>query len=70
MRTYLDYGYIVYDQAFNTVLVIRSAIRGTSREKNYQEIGWSPSHKDAVVKKFQDTQKLISKKPFRYNPII
>ena len=52
VRTHLDYGDIIYDQAFNnsfprktqslqynTALAITGAIRGTSREKNYQELG-------------------------------
>ena len=52
VRTHLDYGDIIYDQAFNNsfhqkieslqynaALAITGAIRGTSREKNYQELG-------------------------------
>ena len=52
VRTHLDYGDIIYDQAFNNsfqqkieslqynaALAIAGAIRGTSREKNYQELG-------------------------------
>ena len=51
VRTHLDYGDIIYDQAFNNsfhqkieslqynaALAITGAIRGTSREKNYQEL--------------------------------
>ena len=52
VRTHLDYADIIYDQAFsnsfhqkiesvqyNTTLAITGAIRGTSREKIYQELG-------------------------------
>ena len=51
VRTHLDYGDIIYDQAFNNsfhqkieslqynaALAITGAIRGTSREKIYQEL--------------------------------
>ena len=52
VRIHLDYGDIVYDEAFNNsfhqkieplqynaALAISDAIRGTSREKLYQELG-------------------------------
>ena len=52
VRSHLDYGDIIYDQAFNNffhqkieslqynpALAITVAIRGTSREKLYQELG-------------------------------
>ena len=52
VRTHLDYGDIIYDEAFNNsfhqkieslqynaALAITSTIRGTSREKIYQELG-------------------------------
>ena len=52
VRPHLDYGDVLYDQAFNnslhakmesiqynTCLAITSAIRGTTREKIYQELG-------------------------------
>ena len=52
VRTHLDYGDIIYDEAFNNsfyqkieslqynaALAITGAIRGTSREKIYQELG-------------------------------
>ena len=55
VRTHLDYGDIIYDQAFNNsfhqkieslqynaALAITGAIRGTSREKIYQELGLEP----------------------------
>ena len=53
IRPHLDYGDITYDQAYNTsfhqnfesikynaVLAITGAVRGTSREKLYQELGF------------------------------
>ena len=55
VRPHLDYGDILYDQAFNNsfhdrlesiqynaCLAITGAIRGTSREKLYQELGLEP----------------------------
>ena len=52
VRTHLDYGDIIYDQAFNNsfhqkieslqynaALAITGVIRGTSRRKNYEELG-------------------------------
>ena len=53
IRPHLDYGDIIYDRAYNTsfhqniesiqynaALAITGAIRGTSREKLYQELGF------------------------------
>ena len=53
MRPYLDYGDIIYDQAYNvsfheklesvqynSALAITGAIRGTSTEKLYNELGF------------------------------
>ena len=55
VRPHLDYGDVLYDQAFdnsfhgkvesiqyNACLAITGAIRGTSREKIYQELGLEP----------------------------
>ena len=52
IRPHLDYGDIIYDRAYNTsfhqniesiqynaALAITGAVRGTSREKLYQELG-------------------------------
>ena len=52
VRTHLDYDHIIYDQAFdnsfhqkieslqhNAALAITGAIRGTSREEIYHELG-------------------------------
>ena len=54
-RAHLDYGDVIYDQAFNNsfhqkveylqynaALAITGAVRGTSREKIYQELGLEP----------------------------
>ena len=53
IRSHLDYGDIIYDRAYNTsfhqniesiqynaALAITGAVRGTSREKLYQELGF------------------------------
>ena len=52
LKPHLDYGYVIYDRAFiksfqnklgsvqyNAALAITGAIRGSSREKLYQELG-------------------------------
>ena len=46
VRPHLDYGDVLYDQAFNNSFHVKiestqftAAIRGTSREKIYQELG-------------------------------
>ena len=64
LRTHLDYGDMIYDQAFNNsfnqkieslqynaALAITDAIRETSREKNYQELGF-PFSKDAGIENY------------------
>ena len=53
IRPHLDYGDIIYDRAYNTsfhqniesiqynaALTITGAVKGTSREKLYQELGF------------------------------
>ena len=57
-RPHLDYGDIIYDQAYtasfhqkiesvqyNSALAITGAIRGTSKEKLYQELGLETAEK-------------------------
>ena len=52
MRPHLDYGDVIYDEAYNKTfhqqlesiqynacLALSRVIRGSSREKNYQELG-------------------------------
>ena len=60
IRPHLDYGDIIYDQAYNTsfhqniesiqynaALAITGAVRGTSREKLYQELSFE-SHQQKL----------------------
>ena len=62
IRSHLDYSDIIFDQAFNksfhdnlesiqynALLVITGAIRGTSREKLYQELGFESPTKLLVL---------------------
>ena len=64
IRPYLDYGDIIYEQAFNSSfheklepiqynasLAITGAIRGTSREKLYNELGFALLHARRRYKK-------------------
>ena len=64
IRPYLDYGDIIYEQAFNSSfheklesiqynasLAITGAIRGTSREKLYNELGLESLHGERWYKK-------------------
>ena len=59
IRPHLDYGDIIYDKAYNSsfhqnleeihynsALAITGAIRGTSKEKLYQELGLESLEKD------------------------
>ena len=59
IRPHLDHGDVIFDQAFNnffhqrlesiqynTVLTITGAIRGTPKEKFYQELGFSPCNRE------------------------
>ena len=65
IRPHLDYGDIIYDRAFNTsfhqnidliqdnaALAITGAVRRTSREKLFQELGFEPFKKDAGIENF------------------
>ena len=61
IRSHLDYGDILYDQAhmsfhqklesisYNACLAITGAIRGTLKEKLYQEIGLKPLNYDVGI---------------------
>ena len=57
IRPLFDYGDIIYDRAYNTsfhqniesiqynaALAITGAVRGTSKEKHYQELGFEYLH--------------------------
>ena len=62
IRRHLDYGYIIYDQPFNNsfqnrieniqysaCLVITGAIRGTAKERLYEEIGLESLKRRSLV---------------------
>ena len=64
-RPHLDYGGIIYDRAYNTsfhqniesiqnssTLAIADAVRGTSREKLYQELGFESLQQRRWYRKF------------------
>ena len=55
IRPHLDYGDVIYDRAYNesfhqnleslqysAAIAVTGAIRGTSSEKLFQELGWKP----------------------------
>ena len=57
ISSHIDYGDVIFDQAYNksfheklenfqysTLLAIIGAIRGTSKEKLYQELGFESLH--------------------------
>ena len=60
-RPHLDYGHIIYDQAHNAseleslqcnaCLAITEAIRGSSREKLYQELGFKSLQQRRLYRK-------------------
>ena len=65
IRPHLDYGDIVYDQQYNNTfyqklestqcnaaLAITSAIKGSFREKLYQELGWNPCKNSGGLENF------------------
>ena len=73
IRPHLDYGDVVYDQSsndafsdkletvqYNAALAITGAIKGTSREKLYQELGFRISS----IKKMDETPLPILKSCF------
>ena len=76
VRPHLDYGDILHDQTFNNsfherlesiqynaVLAITGAIRGSSREKLYQEQGLNPYSNDDGTGNFVSFSKSISQVP-------
>ena len=73
-RPHLDYGDIIYDQAYNTsfhqklellqynaCLAITGAIRGTSREKLYEELGLESLQRRRWFRKLSFFYKLFKK---------
>ena len=84
MRPHLDYGDILYDQAFNisfqqkietvqynACLAITVAIRGTSREKLYQELGFESLERRRWFRKLCNIYKLIKNEspPYHFESI-
>ena len=82
VKPHLDYGDVIYDQSFNNTfhqkmesiqynaaLAITGAIRGSSREKLYQELGLEPLQQRRWYRKlcffFQINWKQISKVSFQ-----
>ena len=75
IRPHLDYGDVIFDQAFNnsfhqrlesiqynTVLAITGAIRGTSKEKLYQELGFESLQSRRWFRKLSVFYKIIKNK--------
>ena len=79
VRPYLDYGDILYDQAYNmsfhhklesiqynACLTITGAIRGTSKEKLYQELGLESLQLRRWYRKLGIFYKIYKSKSFQY----
>ena len=79
VRPHLDYGDILYDQAFNNsfherlesiqynaALVITGAVRGSSREKLYQELGFESLQQRRWYRKLCLFYKIIKNQSLRY----
>ena len=75
VRPHLDYGNIIYDQAqnasfhqkleslqYNACLAITEAIRGSSREKIYQELGFESLQQSRWYRKLFSFYKFFKKK--------
>ena len=85
IRPHLDYGDIVYDQPsndafsnkletvrYNAALAIMRAVKGTSREKLYQELGLEYLHQRRWMRRFCLFYKVVSTKltAFIYDTIL
>ena len=79
IRPHLDYGDIIYDRAYNTsfhlniesiqynaALAITGAVRGTSREKLYQELGFESLQQRRWYRKLCCLFKIINNQSPRY----
>ena len=79
IRPLLDYGDIIYDRAYNTsfhqniesiqynaALAITGAVRGTSREKLYQELGFESLQQRRWYRKLCFLFKIINNQSPRY----
>ena len=84
VRPHLDYGDVIYDQhnntslsdkiesvQYNAVLTITGAIRGTSKEKLYQELGLESLRNRRWLRRMSYLYKIISTKlpPYLYDLI-
>ena len=84
VRPHLDYGDVIYDQPnntslsdkiesvqYNAVLAITGAIRGTSKEKLYQELGLESLRNRRWLRRMSYLYKIISTKlpPYLYDLI-
>ena len=84
VRLHLDYGDVIYDQPnnsnlsdkieslqYNAVLAITGAIRGTSKEKLYQELGLESLRNRRWLRRMSYLYKIISTKspPYLYELI-
>ena len=76
IRSHLDYGDVIFDQTFNNsfhqrlesiqynaALVITGAIRGTSKEKLYQELGFKSLQSRRCFRKLSLFDKIIKNEP-------
>ena len=81
IRPHLDYGDMIYDRAYKTLfhqniesiqynatLAITGAVRGTSGEKLYQELGFESLHQRHWYRKLCCLFKIINNQPpsFKY----
>ena len=79
IRPHLDYGDIIYDRAYNTsfhqniesiqyntALAITGAVRGTSREKLYQELGFESLQQKHLHRKLYCLFKIINNQSTSY----
>ena len=79
IRPHLDYGDMIYDQSFkmsfqqkmesiqyNTALAITSAIRGSSREKLYQELGLETLQQRRWYRKLCCFYKILKSQSLKY----
>ena len=79
IRPHPDYGDIIYDRAYNTsfhqniesiqynaALAITGAVRGTSREKLYQELGFESLQQRRWYRKLCCLFKIINNQPLSY----
>ena len=79
IRPHLDYVEIIYDQAYtasfhqkiesvqyNSALAITGAIRGTSKEKLYDELVWKPLEKRSWYRKLYCFFKILKNQSSKY----